>query len=654
MRFLVGECLQNNILPTWNPYTNLGYPLHVDPQSGALYPIVWILGKLFGYSVYTINMEFMIHILLGFYGMKKLSEELGVKENIAIVVGLSYACCGFFVGNAQHLSWIISATWLPFIACYYLRLLKNKKWTNALWLSVFCFLIVTGGYPAFTITSFYLMGFSFLGLMIYKIRKKEYHFVKAFIFKNVLFGISFLIQSLVFLKFFLESLPFLIRTETLTLADAQLLPFSPQAFLSFIIPFVTGGHAEFFKTDMAMANGYFGLFGFLFFLLYLWKKPTWKGMLFGGLGLFFLLTAMGDYFVFREWLYEYVPMMNLFRYPALFRIFTIICFLILFGWSLQEYRKKPDQSINWMKFRAVGFTLLIALVALFIYAIQKTDLIVPDGFSAEAIVTFLNKSSNSEMILIQAPIQIILLSVLLFKSYYRKGMSFLKLAFILILVDLFLSVQLNTFLTINAEAKVFELQEKINRLPKGFPFPEKKISDVSHHGNKNYYPIWYNLNILKKEIAHNGYNNFKLKAFRVFTDQPEYMKILENKVLYFKEESIVDSLSNTKRQGLEIVSFTPNEIIAKVSLEEEKELVFLQHFYPGWKAYLNGSAIPIETKDKMFLSIVAPKGSHQIKIGYEPKYFNGYLMISFGAFLLIIGFLTVRKIRPPRQTYHKS
>lgn len=644
MRHLVGECLQNNILPIWNPYTNLGYPLHTDPQSGALYPVVWILGYLFGYSVYTINLEFVLHLVFAFYGMKKLSEEIGISENIAIVVGLSYACCGFFVGNAQHLSWIIAAAWIPFVAAYYLKMIRLNSWRDALWFSFFAFLLLVGGYPAFTITTFYLLGIAFLVQSVLLLRKKEFKNLKKWILNNVVFGIAFILQSLVFLKYFLESLSYLVRTESLTLANIQILPFSPQSFLSFILPFVTGGNSSFFKTDISMANGYFGLVAFLFLLFHLWKKLNRKSILLWSLGIFFLLVSMGDYFFLRSFLYHYVPMMNLFRYPSLFRIFAILCFLLLFGLSFQNYEHSQKDKKNVFRLRLTIIVLGAIISSLWIYALLKVDLLWPENLTADSIIAFFNKSNNSEMLLIQAPIQILLLLLLLFKTFSKKGMSFLRFAMVIILFDLFLSVQLNCFLTVTSEAKVTLLQEKIDKFPAAFPVPSEPLSSVSHHGNKKHYPIWYNLNILQKRVANNGYNNFKFRAYRSFKERQDAQGILNNQILFESGKTKIDSLENGVASNIKIESFSPVKTSATINFDEDTELTFLQYYYPGWKTYLDGKEIDLFLKEDIFLAVNVPKGKHEIVFEFYPENFLSYFFVSvFAIVLILITLLIYRK-----------
>src|SRR5687768_2172542 len=61
-RYFIGECFNAGVLPSWNPYQFLGEPFHADPQSGFWYPVTWLLTLAGGYSVYTMNFEFVLHI----------------------------------------------------------------------------------------------------------------------------------------------------------------------------------------------------------------------------------------------------------------------------------------------------------------------------------------------------------------------------------------------------------------------------------------------------------------------------------------------------------------------------------------------------------------------------------------------------------------
>lgn len=633
MRFLIGECLQNGVLPIWNPYINLGYPLHVDPQSGALYPIVWIIGNVFGYSPFTINLEFFLHIVFAFFGMKKLSEVFGICDDVAIIVGVGYACCGFFVGNAQHLSWIISAAWIPFVFYYYRKLMLYNAPVDALGLALFSFLLLTGGYPAFIITTFYLLLIAFLIHWSQQLYKKEFTTAWRFLANNFLFVLIFALQGITFLAFLIEGLPYMVRADGLSLEKVQMIPFSPQSYLSFVLPFATGGNKEFFQTAISMANGYFGLLGLLFFGLAFFIRPQPKIFLTGFAGVAFLIAAMGDHAFLRAWLYHYVPMMNLFMYPSLFRLFALLCFLLLFGIALQKYWRNEASEADWKRLKVLGYILLLVLLGIFLFAVQKSALFLPAGFSAKAITDFIAASNNSQMVLIQAPIQIALLAFLLF-IIQKKRDQLSKYLVIIIALDLFLSVQLNLFITAASEQSAPQLQAKVRQLPKGFPIPKEDISANMHFGDGEYYPVWYNNNMLLKKIAFDGYNNFKIKNFKQFNDSPGKIEKLRHPLVYV--ENVADTVYQNAADFVEIESFSPANVKAKVSLPSDGRVVFLQSDYPGWEVRLNDRVIPHFQKEEIFISAEIPAGDHQLEFNFYPANYLLYQGISLAAIFFTV------------------
>ena len=157
MRRLIGETLRSGNLPLWNPYIMLGQPIYADPQSGAWYPIAWILGSIFGYNIFTISFEYVLHVFLAGLGVYLLLKTLNFERKIAFTMGVAYMLSGFFVGNGQHLSWIIAGTWLPFVISSYLKLYLKINIENSLKFSFFVALIFSGGYPAVGFILFYIL-----------------------------------------------------------------------------------------------------------------------------------------------------------------------------------------------------------------------------------------------------------------------------------------------------------------------------------------------------------------------------------------------------------------------------------------------------------------------------------------------------------------
>ena len=244
------------------------------------------------------------------------------------------------------------------------------------------------------------------------------------------------------------------------------------------------------------------------------------------------------------------------------------------------------------------------------------------------------------MVLIQAPIQIILLAALLI-IIQKRGRHFIKYIALIIAMDLFLSVQLNLFISAVSEQNATELQEKVNQLPKGFPIPNEKISSISHYGNGDYYPIWYNNNMLLKKIAHDGYNNFLLKNFKQFNDSAGHIEKLKYPLLHWADSK--DSLNNIENT-IEIQSFNPTNVKAAISLSKDNQINFLQSDYPGWRVMLDGQTIPHFKKEGIFITADITAGKYDIEFSFYPRNYILYFGISTAAFLFaFIVLITFRK-----------
>lgn len=646
MRNLVGACLQEHLFPLWNPYTNLGYPLHIDPQSGAMYPIVWVLGYCFGYNSYTINLEFLLHLVLAFWGMRKLGQQLSFSENVSLLLGVTYACCGFFVSNAQHLTWIISATWIPYILATYLSICKNQEWRDGLALALWMYLLLTGGYPAFLITLVYGLCVAFLFQIIYKMRHRQYSALRFFLGNHVLAIVFFALQALAFGIYFWEALPELQRLDGLKISDIQYLPFSPQSFISFYFPMVTGGNVEFLTTDISMANAYIGIIG-LFLVLYgMHGQLTWKKGLLIGIAILFFLIAMGPYFYFRELLYHYVPLMNLFKYPSLFRLFAMIALLLFMGITLERIRSQASIDFFNKKASILLSALLASGLVLWVYSMGQSSFVWPQNFQVKTLGDFIQSARVSQLINLQFPIQFTLL--ILFWTAFKYGAAKKRWTyfFLLIAIDLFLSVQLNLFSTAVSDATTEAFEQRMNQLPNDFPIPDLPPIQVGHDGQESLYPIWYNKNILQRKVAHNGYNNFKLNTFRVFYEHPLKEQILGQSIVHLSPAFInrdSSSWSTATLGQVDITHFSPIQIKAKVVVEAAQQINLLQTNYPGWSVEINGVTVPHFTTDGIFISAKIPTGQHEVSFQFYPKYFSLYLSISVLSFIFVLFAIGIRR-----------
>lgn len=612
MHLIIGELLQAHEYPLWNPYINLGYPFIIDPQSGALYPLVWFFGYFFGYSVSLMGIQFVVHVIIGFLGFKKLGKTLEWSVNTSIVIGLAYACSGFFVGNAQHLSYIGSSTWIPWIIAAYYGLWKKPNLRDALLLSFGLSMLLLGGYPAFFIVTGYSLLVYFLVKMGLKIKRQKIDFVKNIVKYHAIAVVAFFLQSCSFIWFFIESLPLINRSAGLPLEQIQLIPFSPQSLISFLTPLGLSNDGEYWQSDISMINAYIGLGAILFIiggLLNRFDKKT------GGLiavALLFFGIALGDFFILRGFLYHYVPLMDMFRYPGLFRLFFIIPLLIIAGTQLdlfcREEIKKESKSLTKI---SIGVFIMVSLLA--IYFGQQAGFVFPKSFSTTAFHTFVSKTPVASLIIFQAAFQLIILSLFIFLFYKKSTKGIL----ILMLVDLFFAVQLNCFSTIVDGRTAAEVQSKIDEYPAGFLNNQRPLIEVTHAGNGSLAPIYFNNNMIQKEIAKNGYNNFRLRAYEVFTKHPQKNKFLKQQPIF----TIPETRTN-------IDFFSPNQVEITSDGDTPSVLYYTQVQYPGWSVYVNEKQVGFYKNDAGLLAVELEKGSQKVRFQFMPGYFTLFFWVS--------------------------
>jgi len=665
-RYLVGECLQHHILPLWNPYSAFGQPIHADPQSGAWYPVAWLIGYLRGYDIYAMSFEFILHIYLAGIGMFLLIQRLSISRKAALLTAIAYIFSGLFVGNAQHFTYIISACWIPFILYGFMEIYHHQKIQNALLLSLFLFLQISGGYPAFTFILIYLLIFLFIGFFVGVYTKNGAKALWKYIGLNVLSVIIALALSSVILFSVIQVVPYISRGSGVDLRMAMFCPLSPQALISFILPYATVKDPGFFDTDISMANVYIGLIPLIFFVLSFFIRKPKLLWFFLGFGVFCLLAAMGRYTPVRGLLYHYVPLMNLFRFPSIFRYYVILCFLILAAYAMDKYLdgdKKLRKIIHSIAWSLAG---LLAVFVIWQPIANHPDLI---DFLGKRIFRSSNSSTLSQHIFFQGILQLLFIGgfilVLIKKTDLKK--QFLLFS-ILLITDGFLNEQLNAPYTVFYSIKDSEVKQYTNHFPRGFPLPSLRNVNLNAEKGISYGPLWKNLNIFHKQIGGDGFTPFRFTAFEILKDSfpsfldtitanpPVYLtakvfpadslkthyrrKDFSNKYLYLnrKDYAMISpaTLQHSPGDTAYFTSFSPVSIGIRVHSEGTQLLSLLQSNFSGWQVSINGKPVPVFTSNLLFMSAIVPPGESEVIFHYNIASVRIAFYVSFFGFITLV------------------
>lgn len=649
-KYFIGQCLQEGTLPLWNPYQLLGSPIHADPQSSAWYPVTWFFGFFSGYSIWVLSIDFFLHIYLAGAGMYYLGRQLRFREETALLMGIAYMLSGFFTGNAQHFMWIISGTWIPFIIGAFIALKERPSVHSATRLGLAFFMIMTGGYPAFIFLLLYLLTAIFLLFLSGYLRGNDRASMLRYLkFLGLAAAFTLLAGAVVIVSVYhLQGA--MTRSEGVTLRQALFGAFTLRSLVSFLVPFAAIRDPEFYGTDLSMTNGYFGLIPLVFFLAALMIRRPGIINLFLVWGLFCLAAAVGNALPIREFLYHHVPLMNYFRFPALFRVFLILGFLVTAGYAFNEWISGNPKLAGRMKIAAgvAGILLLFFIVRALMEGVGDMG-----EFLRGELFRFSEKSTIAQHTLFQGLIQLTLLSFFAWVVFLRKKKNYVTAAVLGILcLDMALAFRLNGPYTVYSDLfRSKEVHAHARQFPDGFPLPgHGPVLDNRDQGKLIYQTLWRNLNIFHRQVSWEGYNPLHLKGFEEMADNhPDvFNAILQNPLVYLSDHiSPLDSMAlheagqdfDPRRvyfrtedyvrlkgedfrlkigDSLVVTGFSPVEVRTRARVSGKGLVNLLQNDYYGWKAFINGEEVEILTGNMGFIAAVVPPGDHEIVFSYRP------------------------------------
>ena len=102
----------------------------------------------------------------------------------------------------------------------------------------------------------------------------------------------------------------------------------------------------------------------------------------------------------------------------------------------------------------------------------------------------------------------------------------------------------------------------------------------------------------------------------------------KRKVLFEMEDSVASgqSLEPTPisfgypvaKSGVEILSYSPDKIVAVVNAPTPGYLFFSEIYYPGWKAFVDDCEAPVLRGNYIFRVVKVPQGHHTVKLAFDP------------------------------------
>ena len=103
------------------------------------------------------------------------------------------------------------------------------------------------------------------------------------------------------------------------------------------------------------------------------------------------------------------------------------------------------------------------------------------------------------------------------------------------------------------------------------------------------------------------------------------------------DQETLEALSlSANARGIDKLVMKEDHFSGEITAEEAGRLLVTIPYDPGWKAYLDGQAVPIEAIDQALMSIALPAGSHQVFFAFLPVGFNEGLLVSLASLALLL------------------
>lgn len=661
----VSDSIREGRFPLWDPYTSCGFPFHAEPQNPTLNPLALALG-LGVQSTWTGFIFFWaIQWWIGGIGMLWLTWHFGGRASGGFLAAVTFALSGFFIGHAQHSSYISIAAWLPWIFGLADRAVKNSSTGFVLLAAAAMGMASLGGYPGLlTFTGFALslwLGLRFL-LPGDHGDRPLWNRVGWLVGTLCAIGlVTLVVWSPVLHAFFTEGAGYTDRISPLSPDKANFGdPFSIPALLSFFFPYASILGLQFMQADISMSNGYIGALAIPLAALWVIKgsqkrRPWW----FVGFTLFMFLLSLGGKAGVRTALYFLFPPMRYMRFSAPFRLYWILPLSLAGGLGVSLLRNRPETSrlallllAGWSGVALASAFLLVRLFSFHGLSIEgsllrlllPTMAILPAGLA----VVWLMSSSRADSIKKAVPVLLVLLAT----------------------VDM-------TVHLYNNQNTVWAKRDSIRQAES---FHKRTTAVVGEPGPRRP-PLpfgFFNAQQVIKQSVVQGYTAMKSRGFDEVLSRSRFVEVMQSPRRFWlspgietisSDEEALRTLTET-RVGAPMPAFikgptprgmSPERVVPgsfgqttvlyyspeRVELEVDVPsqggafLLSTERYAAGWVARIDGISHPVLLTNLYFRGVVVPAGRHLVVWTYEPRLWNTLAGIAFACLLFVtIGGLT--------------
>jgi len=709
-KYVIASFLKNGSLPFWNPAIFSGTPFLSLLNPSPTYPLNFLLmGEDF---ILSFHQFMMVNYFILIYSVYALVRFWGITPPGALASAIIAAFGGYYLSVFSLGNHFLSTVWTPLILLYFQKFLLGGKTRYFLLSVIFLTIQILGGSAENCILSTLILYFTSIFLV------DDRALIDGWLRRTLAVG------GLIFFALGLSAFQLLptyaliqhsVRDWGLSFEANTMWSLEPQALTSLFFPYDLAGFMEGTYGNMdAVKNISFFPSVFMgvipvFFLctgVILFKTKEikfWTVVFF--VGIFF---ALGKYNPFYSYLFKWLPMLDMFRYPQKFFFLSAFSLVFLSAFWLQaftasvevgRYKLKPMLFLTlvvgmaliwisiWVHWRHAAMTFLSIVILFYLCRLFYKSILTPSQFKWSVLV----------IILVDLVISNHMVIPLIDRDFYAKepdlsnsvgkyeagvriysgpiysdtipDRSVFPAAPNLLLSHIFekerLFPKLGTFYGFEyADGSLgVELKDNwlwINMFNKFSPETRLRMLERS---NVKYWITTENEAvkqdsgppiILRKVKVLDGVLPRAFIVNKARRDHEAYQNYFGEDIDPLKEVLLYESLKIENQENFESevkeVFYGQNSVTVYTKQNGEGILVLLDSYFPGWQAKVDGKKENIMRANYFYRAVKLGPGSHTVEFNYEPVGFRTGLAISsvtmFMIFLcLVASLLTKRKIK---------
>lgn len=630
----ITECLWNGLLPLWNPYINGGFPQQGDP--GTWYPVSWLFALKGRYDLGAMHAEYLFHLWFAAMGAFLLLRRTGVPHGGSLGLGACYMFSGLMIGNAQHIGWVVSAAWLPWILLAMLALYQRPRPAMAAALAMALAMSLAGGYAAmFIVLAYLLVVLCVLGV-VRRLRQGRQRELNAWFLHLGLAGLLFLPAAAAVLASSFELAAHVNRGRALEISTAVdgildgALP--PKALITLLMPTLTGVRDPgYWSADITFVNSYIGLLPLIFLLVPLLRPGPgrWRHLLLVSGAMLAFAMAMAQDLPLRVWLYH-MPFMGHFRNATLFRMFAILFLLLAAGLGWSRARSDP-KARSWIA--ALSGTGALAMVVTILVQWQPGTAAALTSIPQRGVEAFLASASVADRIVLSATTSTLFLA--LTALVVRKENSFRWALPVLMALEVTLAARVCGPDTAFHHGSTREIAEFLEGCPTGYPLPpvDRPMSDVNDEALRNdMLLLWKNLAMFHKLPTGDGYTPYRLEGFAA-AHAIHGEGLFDGPVLEWMPSPPTDGPDTG---SVHMLRAHPGLFDAEVRTNSDGRLILRQHTYPGWRVTVDGERREFDAYQGTFMAVSLPAGTHHVSWRFGSRPVMAAARISMATWVLLL------------------